>query len=115
MTLKMRVSMIPTTPEVGQPVSVLIRPYVSSRRENGKCCNWLPVNLVNERLKIAVRSPDGRKDRITVGKTVDPHLWQGGFVFSSPGRWKLTAAAVDVQLQRPESFVVRVLRSNAAA
>jgi hypothetical protein len=113
MELKMRVSMIPAMPEVGRPISVLIRPYESTLRENGKCCNWLPVNLVNQQLKIAIRSRE--RDRITVGLTVDPHLWRGGFVFSSPGRWELTAAVVDVQLQRPASVFVRVRRSTAAA
>lgn len=110
----MRVSMIPATPRIGRPVSVLIRPYVSALRENGECCKWEPVNLVNDRLRVEVRSPAGRRDRIRVSKAVDPLVWQGAFVFGSTGRWNVTVAR-DLPLQRPASVVVVVRHATASA
>ena len=114
MEFDMRVSMIPATPRVGHPVSVLIRPYMSSPRENGKCCEWLPVNLSNERLRVEARSPAGQKDQIRVNKSVDPRLWQGGFVFWSAGRWRVTVSR-DLPFQRPMSVEVLVRQPRASA
>jgi hypothetical protein len=109
--LSVRLSIVPTTPRVGQSVSVMLRPYFPYLRDDGTCCRLVSADVKGYPFRVEATSPAGRVFRIRVGRTIDRYLWHGAFVFRSTGRWHVRVTNLDSRAGNPTRITVMVRRA----
>ena len=67
----LRLLTLPDQPVAGKPVTIRL------------------TSLMAERFTVDVFAPNGRVFRVRLSQTPASYIWNGHFVFRSPGRWKL--------------------------